>query len=209
MTYERFVVVGCGRSGTRYASELFSRMGIKCGHQRVFNRPELKFLEWKDFVGDSSAFAVPSLNLVDDNTLVIHQVRNPWRVVQSLVHAKHLPEQNPVGGKLYGKHVEGWDRYSDLHERAAFIWWQWNLLIEHATETRANCLFQRVEDYSIEKVGYILHLLGREFTWQMQKVFKQLETNVGTVKPQGHPPNLEKMPHGFWGMVSRYGYEKP
>jgi hypothetical protein len=36
VNYERFVITGTGRSGTRYASTIFSAMGIKCAHQQVF-----------------------------------------------------------------------------------------------------------------------------------------------------------------------------
>ncbi len=209
MKFERFVIAACGRSGTLYASELFTRMGLPCAHQKVFSKvePKPEDAQWKNYIGASSAFVVPVLNKVERKILIIHQVRNPWRVAQSLVTANHLPGKGR--DNLYGHYVRGWKHYDDLHKRAAFIWWQWNLMIERAALMRVNYLFHRVEDYDIGRLTHILNLLDREFTWQMQEVFKRVETNIGSVRPQGPAPSLQGMPHGFWGMVNRYGYEKP
>lgn len=213
MIFERFVIVGTGRSGTRYASELFSRMGIPCGHQSVFNEKRVDWTAYRDessafwgaYIGDSSAFASPIINQLDDKTLIIHQVRNPWRVAMSLFTAKHLPRTE--GDGLYGRHVSGVEAYFS-YERAAYIWWQWNLMIERALEERPS-MFLHVEDYSVTALTKIVNLLGKEFDPKMAEVFKKLDKDIGSVHPRGSIPSLDGLPQGFWTMVDRYGYERP
>lgn len=204
MSFDRFVVVGCGRSGTRYASEMFTRLGLRCAHQRVFKDTDVA-PQWETYVGASSAFAAPLLELVRDNTLIIHQVRNPWRVSRSLVAARHIPGH---GAPYYGQHVKGLDAYASFEEKAAHIWWQWNLLIERVA-TRSNYRFHRVEDFDVERVEHILKLLGHEMTEKQRQAFKDVETTVGSINPRAPIPDLRKMPRGFWNMVQRYNYEKP
>lgn len=212
MTFKRFVVVGVGRSGTRYASQLFTRMGVPCAHQKIFDETidlRNRSPSWGSFTGGSSAFAAKVLDKLDPETLIIHQVRNPWYVARSLVAAGHLPEDGATEGhKHYGRNVEGLGNYDRKHLRAAHLWWQWNLLIEQIA-TQGNYLFHRVEDYTVERAEHILKLLGIEFTWKMREVLKSVKTNVGSVNPKHGIPNLQGMPHGFWGMVDRYGYERP
>ena len=60
MKFRKLVVTGTGRSGTRYASELFSRCGIPVSHQQVFSdNYNGEEPNWGDYVGDSSALAAP------------------------------------------------------------------------------------------------------------------------------------------------------
>lgn len=77
----RVIVTGCGRSGTTYMSEVLNAAGLRCGHERAFtvlgprSRPDLD--------AESSWYAAPYLDRVDESTKVIHIVRNPSRVVHS------------------------------------------------------------------------------------------------------------------------------
>jgi hypothetical protein len=76
----RFVVVGSGRSGTRYASELFTALDIPCGHEAIFGaQPRCE----RTLVGDASFGAAALLNHFDGQ--VFHQVRHPLAVLRSIL----------------------------------------------------------------------------------------------------------------------------
>ncbi len=76
-----FVVVGTGRCGTQYASDLLTVSGLACGHEEVFTpfgvqrRPGL--------VGDASWHAVPFVARL--GIPAIHLVRRPLDVVNSFL----------------------------------------------------------------------------------------------------------------------------
>lgn len=84
---ERFVIVGTGRSGTRYCAELFRSCGIRCGHQDVFRHEHTLGMAtpvWWNFDGDSSFEAVPMLEgITKDGVIAVLVVRHPLEVVQS------------------------------------------------------------------------------------------------------------------------------
>src|SRR5512139_3910676 len=77
----RFVIVGTGRSGTKYISEVLTRAGIRCGHEEYWTT-------WRTpdetLVGDSSCNALPQ-GLDGYGGIVFHQVRHPLDVCASLV----------------------------------------------------------------------------------------------------------------------------
>lgn len=214
MSFDRFIVTGTGRSGTKYASAVFTAMGLKCTHQKVYTefsdeRPPI----WDGRVGDASAFAAPKLDAVPDTTLVIHQVRNPWLVVRSLVEAQHLPPLRDVPSKnagvaYYRAHCDYTDHENPLL-RAAHLWWRWNVMIEASMLGRGNYVLHRLEDYTVERVEHLLKLLGYEFTFEMREAFEAVPQTTGSINPRGPVPDLRDMPHGFWGMVNRYGYNRP
>jgi hypothetical protein len=86
-TEPRFVIVGTGRHGSGYISQLLTTAGIRCGHEGWWN----PIGERTDgLVGDSSWCAVPFL--AEYRGLVFHQVRHPLDVITSLVAQ---PEHGP------------------------------------------------------------------------------------------------------------------
>src|SRR5215510_14389698 len=74
----RFLVVGSGRSGTRYASELFTALDIPCGHEAMFTGGHQG-----ELVGDASFGAVAFLDRFTGQ--VFHQVRHPLAVLRSIL----------------------------------------------------------------------------------------------------------------------------
>lgn len=89
-----FVVTGLGHSGTRWASRLFSRLGVPCGHERWYN-------PWRQAPGgnDSSWLAVPYVDDLPAGARVVHLVRNPVHVAQS--YARQDNEQDWRGVSPY------------------------------------------------------------------------------------------------------------
>src|ERR1035441_10724198 len=85
----RFVIVGTGRSGTKYASELFSQLGIPCGHESFFDPGHAA---QDNLAGDASFGVVPFLNKFSG--VVFHQVRHPLSVLSSIAATKFF--ESPV-----------------------------------------------------------------------------------------------------------------
>lgn len=77
----KFLITGCGRSGTNYVADRLGAAGILCGHENVFtvNGP----VDSGAYVGDSSWFAAPYLDRIDRGIRVVHVVRDPRLVVNS------------------------------------------------------------------------------------------------------------------------------
>ncbi len=89
-----FIVVGMPRSGTRFASHLFIELGLRCGHEWVFDapRPPLKTALYSLFnprlgsaTADASWLAAPYLTELAPQAKILHQVRNPIKVIRSLM----------------------------------------------------------------------------------------------------------------------------
>ena len=88
----RFLITGCGRSGTKYMAELMGALGISCGHELVFTSAGYDG-EWGDWpTGESSSYAPPLLDKLPSDVVVFHVVRNPLHVVRSIL-ARGGPSQ--------------------------------------------------------------------------------------------------------------------
>lgn len=181
MTYKRFVVTGTGRSGTKFASHLFTRCGLPCTHQSTYTeRNRAPNPDYQGKKGASSAFAAPYVNEINDDTLIIHQVRNPERVIASLIKNRHLVTQKQNDAtKRYVEHVDlsGCDTYA---EQAAALWVRWNNLVLQA-EKRKNYILHRVEDYNAEFVMAVGESLGVKIKRRVvDYVLKELGQDTGT-----------------------------
>lgn len=80
MEYDRFVITGCGRSGTGFYSNLMKENGINCGHESYIS---LRGPKSFNFVAESSWLAVPFLASIPDNYYIIRTLRDPFKVIKS------------------------------------------------------------------------------------------------------------------------------
>lgn len=154
----RFVVTGTGRSGTGYASRLFTAAGVACGHEAVFGpraglhdpyRPpaatgttravvgrvlrgmaEDRRRARLDLVGDASWMAVPRLAAFDGTVILL--LRHPLPVVRSLAGMRFFSA--PHGG--FGDFARRYLRPSGDDLADAMRWWTlWTTWAEtHAEE---------------------------------------------------------------------------
>lgn len=143
----RFVITGCGCSGTRWAADALSELGLETGHERVYG-PRLADGVggvWPaELAGDASWLAEPFVpQLLEQGVPVVRLVRDPLRVVQSafadgfLVMRRreqlgpsarwafrHLPELAEVAGSpldLAARWVARWDDYSATDDRVPAV----------------------------------------------------------------------------------------
>jgi len=125
-----FAIIGTGRCGTKYVSELLKASSINCGHEDWwgFKRRKLPGL-----AGDSSWVALPDIERKKWSGPVIHIIRHPLLVVRSMVAvdmfnperkgkaaynfiAKHQPDV--VGLDVIDAAVEFWVKWN---ERCAVV----------------------------------------------------------------------------------------
>jgi hypothetical protein len=100
----RYVVTGLPRSGTKYISKVLSELGLNCGHEEHFGTVQATLVRpdeaWDGIWGDASWMAVPYLEHVFPGTVVLHQVRDPIKVLNSNL---------PPGGDSY---FRTWDEHA-------------------------------------------------------------------------------------------------
>lgn len=80
-----FVVTGCARSGTGYTAALLTHLGAATQHESVFSPYTTAFEGWGPQPGESSWLAAPFIDQLPADSVVLHQVRDPGDVVQSLL----------------------------------------------------------------------------------------------------------------------------
>jgi hypothetical protein len=101
-----FVVTGCARSGTAYMAAVFSRLGLSCGHEVVFGPRTRRFDGFGGQHGDSSWLAAPFLAQLPDDTLILHRVRHPLKVVRSLLGVRFFADRGRAfltGDDIYAR----------------------------------------------------------------------------------------------------------
>ena len=99
LTEPLFAIVGTGRSGTRYISEVLTRSGIKTGHENWWNPYERRVTT--RLVGEASWCAV--FNLDGYAGHVFHQIRDPLKVVSSLTTTELDPSWQSRDNQLFYK----------------------------------------------------------------------------------------------------------
>lgn len=90
----RYVVTGCGHSGTGYMARLLQSAGLNCGHEVIFRANYIDVHAARRLDAASSWAAVPFLgHPVCAEAQIILAVRHPLAVIRSTVHA-HTDHEN-------------------------------------------------------------------------------------------------------------------
>lgn len=205
MSQIRYVVASLPRSGTKYISTVLSKLGLACGHEKHFGTGlgVVDIPDAPDIFGDASWMSVPYIHQLPAGTLVLHQVRNPIKVLNS-----NLPpggdsyfrtwDENAglASDPLYNKPIP-WKRFiyentqdwvwpegtSDHHEGPGEIarllhWWMnWNLWIEYATLQRSDLVYVRykLEDLNVPTLAQIQLLIDPSTTAEVSEIEKVVE----------------------------------
>ena len=168
----RYIIVGTGRSGTKYTSYNLNLNDIVCGHENIFN-PEKAFPE-KDnkFIAESSWLAVPYLKYYTDLKLY-HVVRDPVKVIESYVNRGFFSGEDPYAPsykKFLIKHLPEISDISDSVEASIFHVVEWSKLIKKVVGTK----FYKLETDFVE--------LLEDIGIQDPKIYqnKKFNTNIRT-----------------------------
>lgn len=166
----RFLITGCGRSGTLYTSQLLTAAGVACGHESACRVSGFKGMG--DLVGEASWYAAAYLEDLPDDVVVIHQVRQPLAVASSwyrirlfartplitvcygqvtsrqLVHVASTPRATSrrwqyirQQRQLVGRSTSAFDVPGEA-ERCLRYWGDWNRLTEEASRGRPYMRFR-------------------------------------------------------------------
>ena len=184
----KFLIVGCGRSGTGFFSGLVEAGGMRCGHEEIFNAERI--FRSSDLRYESSWYAVPYLDLIPDNVNIVHVIRNPQEVISSfhrigllapspihhITRGYHLEFvakifRNPGAAKDRIKFVRAHRKFLENHsdvfslpdelKRLEAYWRQWNQMIDaHLAHSNRKRLIVRIEeiDTRLEEISDFLNL---------------------------------------------------
>ena len=142
-TRPRFVIIGTGRSGTAFISEYFRRAGVLISHEQYYTHkgPYLRnpWRYWRT-QGDASWLAVPFLP--DRGMVAIHQVRHPYKVIDSLFRIGFFDPAHDAAHAPFVAFARQHFRFSDDPLQSALRWYvEWNERCEAITDRR-----YRIED---------------------------------------------------------------
>lgn len=195
-----FVITGTGRSGTNYIARVLRAAGVRCGHEDWWGpMPGLGEGSWipqptltdrlRDLVsrtmvevrrrrrsldGDSSWLAVPHLE--DFDGLVLLQLREPLRVIRSLVALEMFSApRNAFELKARVFVPQTGDSLVD-----AMRWWvMWNLRASESAD-----LVYRIEDLDAPLLRDILELIGADPA-RAEKALSSVPTRTNTLEERG------------------------
>lgn len=189
----KYIVTGTGRCGTLYIANVLTSMGVTCSHEAIFTTKEIEYafqvLQKKqplissnisrgdnlsdfefNFVADSSYMATPFLNKLDCG--VIHLVRNPFKVIGSMIgemfdnfkecepRMLENPQHFEHESFIY-RHVPAlYDDSLTQVDRACLFYVSWNRMIE---ECGRIIIFHRIED-EIEKIKKFFNYNGNIYS---------------------------------------------
>ncbi|NND02564.1 MAG: hypothetical protein HKN91_07240 [Acidimicrobiia bacterium] len=212
--HPRFVVVGCGRSGTGWISTVLDRSGLPTGHETVYNPSSLRsgiLPDWPPhLVGEASWLATPFVHMLPAATTIVHQVRHPVAVVRSFVRIRFFEEQS-----AYLDFVNAHDPdicRGSVVQRAVNYWLRWNALAELATTEREG-IRHRLEDVSVGELQKLVDRCG-VVAPSLQTAFETVSTTTNSRGDTGldhqiSVQDLLELPNGdeLREVSHRYGYQ--
>lgn len=178
----QFVITGAPRSGTLYMARLLTLAGVPCSHEELFDPRTLSQLDqvlaakgklhsWKSSdrkatYGEISWMAVPYLDILGSEIVLLHQVRHPLTCAASLLgrgfgirgRARH-----PLVGTsiveyedFFAKHAPEAYAQKTEQDRCLAFWIRWN---EYLLDNRVKLTY-RVEGVDLHLLETICELIG-------------------------------------------------
>ncbi|MFW5847918.1 MAG: hypothetical protein ACOCVF_03280 [bacterium] len=199
-TKPRFVITGTGRCGTGYISKLLTEYGINCGHEAIFsyNGVRNKF----GYTGDASWLAAPYLQKY--NGIVIHQVRHPLRVINSLLGIKFFDNSAKNPYSKFAKHY--CKTTNDVLKDTMKFYILWNRMCEE------NAIFR----YQVEKIDksfpQIIQTIIPNHKYDSKKAYNVLQNTSKKINTRNKEKyKLKDLPDGnlkseLVRLAADYGY---
>ena len=200
----RFLVVGTFRCGTAYTAQVLNRMGIACGNGWVHTPDGGRRYPEIDLLGDATPLAMPLA--IAFPGLVLHQVRDPLKVIGSLVGSAR--SRNPLTfgpvGEVVARHFVV---HGDLLVDAMRYYVEWNARCErHDAYLR-----YRVEDLDTRRFVRIADMIGRAVDdTTVARAIEEVPTDVLT-RYSAETIRWGELPEGPYRdalarQAERYGY---
>jgi hypothetical protein len=172
----KFVVTGCGRSGTKHTSQFFRQLGIKCGHEGVFDHCAKR----GEYEADCSWLAAPILAGSDDyaGTPVLHQVRNPVHVIRSMMRIGSFHQPYRATAQYAIEHLGPYVAESaEPLELCMKFWLYWNQ-IAASLEDKYPYMRFRLEEMPLAVIARFVKC--KASITELNKAKKAVGTNVNS-----------------------------
>jgi hypothetical protein len=214
---KRFLVTGCGRSGTGYTAKLLADLGLPCGHEAVFRPPNVERarFDWPaNLPGESSWLGAPFLGSLPKGTVVLHQVREPVSVIRSFLRIRFFDEPSAYLRFAVARAPEL--ASGDRVERCMRYWLAWNRLAERAADLQGLQYYRfRLEDIDATLIERILAMV--RFPCEPERVQRAVAAHPRDYNSRGDKETdadvtWDTLPRGalrdaLGELAGRYGYE--
>jgi hypothetical protein len=198
----KFIVAGTGRCGTAYIAQVLTHLGVPCGHEWVY-APEKCYTDI-DILGDSSAQAVPFIPQFDG--LVLHQTRDPLKVIGSLVSFKLFdnPQFHGPAGEFIARHFH---MTGNVLEDSMRYYVEWN----ERCEAARNYFRYRIEDLDFQLLRSIVDRIGvdvddRRIVAALDRVPKNVNTRYSAKALSWRDLPKGRIKNDLINISKRYGY---
>ncbi len=214
----RFVVSGAATSGTLFISHILSQMGLLCGHEELFGLPHS--LSERELMGEASWLSLPALPLLPENVILLHQVRNPIKVISSVMR-KHIfiAKDNEVINEygLFALKNMDMSPFVDFSKIYIQYWTKWNQMIEMAGKNRPYFCY-RLEDV-VEEGSHVLKtllldVLGERMDERKNAVINSIAKDYKEALiikdidlPRSYLPEGEEL-NVLMALAEKYGYSR-
>lgn len=227
----KFVVTGCGRSGTTFTTHLFRQIGIDARHEEFFpyikrrwpgvfydrkaRRHHLFGLDWGDYPAEIAWQAAPFLAWLHPSIPVVHQLRHPKRFVRSriakgMTHADLRDRYARIKVNNRGAAAMQDAAFADKVRYLAEFWVVWNGLVEK--NARGDYMRLRVEDLDPTTFGSVLAHVGADAdAATIASAFDTVPRDTNTRPPGGEAVDWSVLSSGARARLeaacARYGYD--
>jgi hypothetical protein len=228
MTDISYIVASTPRSGTGYAAEVFSAMGMQCGHEKAINPYVKEYSRASEGIwGDASWLAAPFLSNCPKTTVVLHQLRDPVKSLDSMmtrrqIRGKWKPGQESPRGEYTNflkKYVNDWESDESAQERLVRFWVEWHTLIEESASSRGLRYFRyRIEDINENLLLSIADQVGATVSSEQVEKALSISTRVNhhagkakRINPwaaQHLKSNKNAMAERLLSLSAGYGYDQ-
>lgn len=209
----RFLISGTGRCGTGFCTRLFLSAGVNCSHEGIFNLHgwenayrqllHMRSHPSQGWQAEASWLAFPHLMRSElYNVTVIHLVREPIKVVESLIRMGFFTLSPVLPYSSYVHHYLPYmEQLEDPVEKAVYMYLKINWFVEERAD-----VFHRIEDEPTE----LLDKLGIDY--QEKELFDNRTHNTRTnyCDYGEEEVDFDKLPthlrEEIMQMGERYGY---
>lgn len=218
----KILVTGCPRTGTQYINQLFQNLGFTSTHERIYHygfdpdnpadHREIAKL-WKKQDAECSWMALPFLDTIEEDVILIHQIRDPLRSLRCFLHTKILMGDDKAI-TFAQKHLPE-IRKGDNLERAVKFLLFWNGAIE-LLGRKMGFEYHRcpVENYKPVYLQQLFHGAGHFLPLKrVEDALESLPKDIGRCEGcQEQPVSWEmvkSVPYGdeLRRLALRYGYD--
>jgi hypothetical protein len=185
-------------------------MGLACGHERYFTPTRSGCSDASlQLLGDASWLAVPFLRELPSDTVILHQVRDPVRTINSMLHTKHFAPIDDPYRQFMTRHTKGIDQNWSQERTAMFFWRYWTGVIEETAGAR-KYLRYRIDDLTPGLLGDVTEIItsGRgvdsrliaEALTSVPKDYNRRGSPIGWINRQNLCPKVRDL-------AIKYGYQ--